>query len=50
MARVKDNWGLRYPGAKKAEHAYFYGADVSDAETRGAWLDQASRLGKDPDS
>jgi NAD(P)H dehydrogenase (quinone) len=47
MARVIDDWGLRYPGVKKVEHVYFYGADVSTPEMRQAWLDQAYRLGKD---
>ncbi len=47
MARITDDWGLRYPGVKKVEHVYFYGADVSDPETRRAWLDQAYQLGKD---
>jgi hypothetical protein len=31
-------------------HVCFYGADVADAETCGAWLDQAYRLAKDLDS
>lgn len=47
MASIIDHWGLRYPGVKKVEHAYFYGADVSTPEMRRAWLDQARRLGRD---
>ena len=47
MTRIIDDWGLRYPGVKKVEHVYFYGADVSSPETRRAWLEQAYRLGKD---
>jgi hypothetical protein len=47
MARIIDDWGLRYPGVKKVEHVYFYGADVSTPEMRQAWLDQAFRLGRD---
>ena len=47
MARIIDDWGLRYPGVKRVEHVYFYGADVSTPEIRRAWLDQAYRLGKD---
>jgi NAD(P)H dehydrogenase (quinone) len=47
MARIIDDWGLRYPGVKRLEHGYFYGADVSTPEMRRAWLDQAYRLGKD---
>jgi hypothetical protein len=26
MARMIDDWGLRYPGIKKVEHVYFYRA------------------------
>jgi putative NADPH-quinone reductase len=47
MASIIDNWGLRYPGVKRVEHVYFYGADVSTPETRRAWLDQAYSLGRD---
>jgi NAD(P)H dehydrogenase (quinone) len=47
MARIIDDWGLRYPGVKKVEHLYFYGADVSTADQRQAWLEQAYRAGKD---
>ena len=32
MTRIIDDWGLRYPGIKKVEHVYFYGADVSSPE------------------
>ncbi len=47
MASIIDNWGLRYPGVKRVEHVYFYGADVSTIDERRAWLDQAYRMGKD---
>ena len=38
---------IAYPGVKKVEHVYFYGADVSTPEMRRGWLDQAYQLGKD---
>jgi NAD(P)H dehydrogenase (quinone) len=47
MTTIIDDWGLRFPGVKKVEHVYFYGADVSTPETRRSWLDQAYRLGRD---
>lgn len=47
MTSIVDDWGLRYPGIKKVEHVFFYGADVSTPEQRAAWLDQAFRLGRD---
>jgi NAD(P)H dehydrogenase (quinone) len=47
MTQVIDNWGLRYPGVKKVDHLFFYGADVSTAEQRQAWLDQAYQAGRD---
>ena len=47
MARIIDDWGLRYPGVKKVEHAFFYGADVSTPEQRRDWLAQARRLGRE---
>jgi len=47
MTTVIDDWGLRYPGIKKVEHVFFYGADVTTPEQRQAWLDQAHRLGRD---
>jgi NAD(P)H dehydrogenase (quinone) len=47
MTRIIDDWGLRYPGIKKVEHVFFYGADVSTPEQRRAWLDEALRAGRD---
>lgn len=47
MTMIIDDWGLRYPGIKKVEHLFFYGADVSTPEQRQAWLDQAFRAGRD---
>lgn len=46
MARIIDDWGLRYPGIKKVEHVYFYGAAVADDETRRGYLDRAYELGR----
>ncbi len=47
MKAVIDDWGLRYPGVKKVEHVYFYGAFTVDEPTRRGWLEQAYRLGTD---
>jgi NAD(P)H dehydrogenase (quinone) len=47
MTSVIDHWGLRYPGVKRVEHVYFYGADVSSLEARQAWLEESYRLGRD---
>jgi NAD(P)H dehydrogenase (quinone) len=46
MARIIDDRGLRYPGIKKVEHVYFYGAAVADDETRRGYLDRAYELGR----
>jgi NAD(P)H dehydrogenase (quinone) len=47
MARIIDDWGLRYPGIKKVEHVYFYRVPVADDETRRCYLEQAYKLGKE---
>ena len=47
MARIIDDWGLRYPGIKKVEHVYFYGVPIADAETRRSYLERAFKLGKE---
>ena len=47
MARIIDDWGLRYPGVKKVEHLYFYRAAVAEYETRRGYLEQAYKLGKE---
>jgi NAD(P)H dehydrogenase (quinone) len=47
MTQIIDDWGLRYPGVKKVEHAYFYRVPVTDDGTRRGYLDQAYRLGKE---
>jgi NAD(P)H dehydrogenase (quinone) len=47
MTRLIDDWGLRYPGVKKVEHVYFYGAPIVDADTRKGYLDRAYKLGKE---
>ncbi len=47
MARLIDDWGLRYPGVKKVEHVYFYGAAIADPDTRRGYLERAYELGKD---
>ncbi len=47
MARIIDDWGLRYPGIKKVDHVYFHRVTVADAETRQRYLEEAYRLGKE---
>ena len=47
MARLIDDWGLRYPGIKKVEHVYFYGVPIADADTRRSYLERAYNLGKE---
>jgi NAD(P)H dehydrogenase (quinone) len=47
MARIIDDWGLRYPGVKKVEHVYFYAVPVVDDDTRRSYLERAYRLGKE---
>jgi NAD(P)H dehydrogenase (quinone) len=47
MARLIDDWGLRYPGVKKVEHVYFYGVPVVDGETRLRYLERAFTLGRE---
>jgi NAD(P)H dehydrogenase (quinone) len=45
MTRMIDDWGLRYPGVKKVEHAYFYGVPTVGDETRRVYLERAYALG-----
>ena len=47
MARIIDDWGLRYPGVKKVEHVYFYKVPVVDDQTRRSYLERAYKLGKE---
>ncbi len=46
MARIIDDWGLRYPGVRKVEHVYFYGVPVVDDDTRRGYLERAYNLGR----
>jgi NAD(P)H dehydrogenase (quinone) len=47
MARIIDDWGLRYPGVRKVEHVYFYRVPVADDETRRSYLERAYKPGKE---
>jgi NAD(P)H dehydrogenase (quinone) len=47
MARIIDDWGLRYPGVKSVEHVYFYGVPIADESTRRRYLERAYQLGKE---
>jgi NAD(P)H dehydrogenase (quinone) len=47
MTRLIDDWGLRYPGVKKVEHVYFYGAAIANEETRQGYLKRAYELGRE---
>jgi len=39
-------WGLRYPGVKKVEHVYFYGAAIASDDIRRGYLKRAYELGQ----
>jgi NAD(P)H dehydrogenase (quinone) len=47
MARIIDDWGLRYPGIKNVDHVYFYGVPIADANTRQSYLERTYKLGKE---
>jgi NAD(P)H dehydrogenase (quinone) len=47
VARIMDDWGLRYPGIEKVEHVYFYGVPVADDDTRRGYLERAYDLGRE---
>jgi len=47
MERLIDDWGLRYPGVKRVEHAYFYRVTVADQPTLRGYLERAYALGRD---
>ncbi len=46
MARLIDDWGLRYPRIKRVEHVYFYAMSMADEELRRKYVEQAYDLGK----
>lgn len=47
MARIINDWGLRYPEIINVEHVYIYGASIADAETRRSYLERAYKSGKE---
>jgi NAD(P)H dehydrogenase (quinone) len=47
MTQIIDSWGLRYPGVRKVEHVYFYGAPIVGEDTRRNFLERAYKLGKE---
>lgn len=47
MKLLTDEFGLRYPGVKKVERAFFYAVHGADEATRRAYLDKAYALGRD---
>jgi NAD(P)H dehydrogenase (quinone) len=46
MTRAID-WGLRYPGIRKVEHAFLYSVPAVDDETRKGYLARAHQLGRE---
>lgn len=50
MTRIIDDWGLRYPGVKRVEHAYFYEVAIADPARLEGYLREARRLGREFDS
>jgi len=47
MARMIDDWGLRYPGIGRVEHVYFHGVSAANDEIRRNYLQRAYKLGKE---
>jgi NAD(P)H dehydrogenase (quinone) len=47
MARIMDDWSLRYPGVRNVEHVYFYAVSAVDDRTRQGYLERAYRLGQE---
>ena len=47
MKVLIDEFGFRYPGIKKVEHAYFHAVHGADDATRRGYLDEAYRLGRE---
>ncbi len=47
IARITDDWGLKYPGVQEVEHVYFYAPMAVGAPTRQEYLERAYGLGRD---
>jgi NAD(P)H dehydrogenase (quinone) len=47
IARITDDWGLKYPGVKEVEHVYFYAPAAVGPEVRQEYLASAYRFGRD---
>jgi NAD(P)H dehydrogenase (quinone) len=47
IAKLVDDYCLRYPGIEKVQHEYFFAVHGADLATRQAYLERAYRLGKD---
>ncbi|HSB26194.1 MAG TPA: NAD(P)H-dependent oxidoreductase [Burkholderiaceae bacterium] len=47
MARLIDDFALRYPGIAAVQHEYFYAVHGADVRTRLAYLERAQALGRD---
>jgi NAD(P)H dehydrogenase (quinone) len=47
MTKLIDDFGFRYPGIKTVEHVYFHSVSAVGDETRGGYLQEAYRLGKE---
>lgn len=50
MARLIDDYALRYPGVQQVQHEYFYAVHGADRATIETYLARAYALGKDFDA
>jgi NAD(P)H dehydrogenase (quinone) len=47
IARITDDWGLRYPGVAEVEHVYLYAPGAVEPRVRQEYLARAYRLGRE---
>lgn len=47
IARITDDWGLKYPGVQEVEHVYFYAPRAVGPQARQQYLERAYRLGRE---
>lgn len=47
IAKLVDDYCLRYPGIDNVQHEYFFAVHGADLATRKAYLERAYRLGRD---
>jgi NAD(P)H dehydrogenase (quinone) len=47
IAKIVDDWGLRYPGIRQVDHVYFWAVAAVDDATRKEYLAEAYLLGRE---